>query len=359
VIWEGFPFFLNGSTDSCRTYHPHSVSVCSHETEREFEFVFRTIKTSLAKLFDYEYQPNVLVTDGAEAITNGFMKAFDYLSLEEFIRVMCWSHVDRAYKPKMSKIEKEFQKQIEHDINKLQISASDKIFEKGVDLFYEKWSNINAEIDTFLAYFRKEWIDSSTCKWYEGAAIFAPSHNNGCEGSNRWIKETHTKRRTLSISGFLDCMFKMVRNWSEDRVKNKIFQFHSSIKIKPETWKMVYAFLYVNNGNIFKIKSTNSYKLTRGDKSLSKKKQLDIDNFDDFIEYSDNVSMVNFNSQEWSKSTCSCWYFNKKYNCHHVLIIAANNKLTDIPNQYRNVPIMQKNKPGRKKKVKAGDALKI
>ncbi len=151
----------------------------------------------------------------------------------------------------------------------------------------------------------------------------------------------------------------MVRNWSEDRVKNKIFQFHSSIKIKPETWKMVYAFLYVNNGNIFKIKPTNSYKLTRVDKSLSKKKQLDTDNFDDFIEYSDNVSVVNFNSQEWSKSTCSCWYFNKKYNCHHVLIIAANNKLTDIPNQYRNVPIMQKNKSGRKKKVKAGDALKI
>jgi hypothetical protein len=126
----------------------------------------KAAKTSLAKLFDYEYQPNVLVADGAEAITNGFMKAFDYLSLEEFIRVMCWSHVDRAYKPKMSKIEKEFQKQIEHDINKLQISASVKIIEKGVDLFYEKWSNINAEIDTFLAYFRKEWIDSSNCKWY-------------------------------------------------------------------------------------------------------------------------------------------------------------------------------------------------
>ena len=109
----------------------------------------------------------------------------------------------------MSKIEKEFQKQIEHDINKLQISASDKIFEKGVDLFYEKWSNINAEIDTFLAYFRKEWIDSSNCKWYEGAAIFAPSNNNGFEGSNRWIKETHTRRRTLSISRFLDCMFNL------------------------------------------------------------------------------------------------------------------------------------------------------
>ena len=115
---------------------------------------------------------------------------------------------------------------------------------------------------------------------------------------------------------------------------------------------MVYAFLYVNNGNIFKIKSTNSYKLTRGDKSLSKKKQLDIDNFDDFIEYSDNVSVDNFNSQEWSKSTCSCWYFNKKYNFHHVLVIADKNKFTEIPNQYRNVTIMQKNKPGHKKKLK-------
>ena len=193
----------------------------------------------------------------------------------------------------------------------------------------------------------------------QGAAILVPSNNNGCEGSNRWIKETHTQRRILSISRFLDCMFKMVGNWSEDRVKNKLFKFSTGITIKPDTWKKAYAFLYANEdaGKIMKIKSTDQYKVTRGDQSLLKKKLLNIRNFDEFVEYSDNVSLVDFNTQDWTRSTCSCWYFNKKYNCHHVLAIAVNNEYIDIPNQYRNVPIMQKNKPGRKKKVHAGEAL--
>ena len=40
-------------------------------------------------------------------------------------------------------------------MTKLQISANDKIFEKGVDVFYNKRSNINKEIDISLEYFRK------------------------------------------------------------------------------------------------------------------------------------------------------------------------------------------------------------
>ena len=56
-MWEGFPLFLNGTTDMCRSYHPNSLSVCTQETENEFEFAFN--KNSLLNIFEYEYQPKI------------------------------------------------------------------------------------------------------------------------------------------------------------------------------------------------------------------------------------------------------------------------------------------------------------
>ena len=73
-------------------------------------------------------------------------------------------------------------------------------------------------------------------KWYAGSALFCPAHNNSCEGTNRWVKETHTKRSINSIRRFLNVLFVMVRNWPLDRVQNKIFKFANSIKLADNTW---------------------------------------------------------------------------------------------------------------------------
>jgi hypothetical protein len=55
--------------------------------------MFRAIKNALFVHHDkFEYKPNCLITDAAPAIHNGFMAAFEYTRLDEFYRVMCWSH---------------------------------------------------------------------------------------------------------------------------------------------------------------------------------------------------------------------------------------------------------------------------
>ena len=53
VMWEWFSLFLNGTTDMCRSYHPQCLSICTQETEKEFEFefAFNAIKDSLLTLF--------------------------------------------------------------------------------------------------------------------------------------------------------------------------------------------------------------------------------------------------------------------------------------------------------------------
>jgi hypothetical protein len=55
-------------------------------------------------LYQYVYKPNILIADGAEAITNGFKQAFDYVSINEFHRVMCWAHVHRNVSAKLNKV---------------------------------------------------------------------------------------------------------------------------------------------------------------------------------------------------------------------------------------------------------------
>ena len=267
VMWEGFPLFLNGTTDMCRSYHPQSISICTQETEKEFEFAFNAIKDSLLNIFDYNYRPKILVADGAEAITNGFMKAFNYASIEEFIRIMCWSHVDRAYKAKLLKVKsKKIQEEIIADLTKIQESCCELVFKNSMKLFNTKWRSLDMpSVNEFLDYFNKGWVNSRLPEWYAGSALFCPAHNNACEGTNRWVKETHTKRAINSISRFLNVIFDMIRNWSLDRVRNKMFKFVNSVIVLDNTWIMAYNFLYGDSqGLIQQVESTDKFKLTTG-----------------------------------------------------------------------------------------------
>ena len=46
-------------------------------------------------IFEFSYRPDTLMADAAEAITNGFMHAFRYESIDDFTRLQCFPHVDR------------------------------------------------------------------------------------------------------------------------------------------------------------------------------------------------------------------------------------------------------------------------
>ena len=64
------------------------------------------------------------------------------------------------------------------------------------------------------------------------------------------------------------------------------------------------------------------------------------------------VKLIKFNSAKWEDSKCSCSYYLKNYFCYHLIAIAVNEKVLNIPNEYKNVPIEAKPKRGRKPKAK-------
>ena len=57
--------------------------------------MFNAIKKTAKALFNYDYNPDILIADASPAIHNGFMRAFELKSLDEFFRIMCRSHAER------------------------------------------------------------------------------------------------------------------------------------------------------------------------------------------------------------------------------------------------------------------------
>ena len=62
--------------------------------------------------------------------------------------------------------------------------------------------------------------------------------------------------------------------------------------------------------------------------------------------------LVWLNEESWAKSTCTCYYYFKKYICCHIVTIAVNLNKTIIPAEFRDTVVGQKTKRGKKKKAK-------
>ena len=70
--------------------------------------------------------------------------------------------------------------------------------------------------------------------------------------------------------------------------------------------------------------------------------------FNDFISIFKSVSL---HIKNWAKSNFSCAWYLKNYHCYHLVAVASNEILFVISIQYKQKPIEQKVKRGRKPKV--------
>jgi len=129
LMFQGYSVFLVGINDMRRVFHATSLSICSGEIGDDYAFVFWSVKTMIDKLFFGEistYRPTILIADGADAITNGFIMALG----ECLIRIMCWAHVRRNVVKKLHLVEEEYQEEVMIDLDALQLSSSTEIFDK-------------------------------------------------------------------------------------------------------------------------------------------------------------------------------------------------------------------------------------
>jgi len=62
-----------------------------------------------------EFNPKVLVADGAEVIMNGFRNVFG----EDFVRVYCWFHVMKKLKEALTQVASQTKSEVLDDIRLL------------------------------------------------------------------------------------------------------------------------------------------------------------------------------------------------------------------------------------------------
>ena len=93
----------------------------------------------MSSLYNNICLPITLMADAAESITNGFMSAFNYASIDDFIRLMCWPHTDRNIEQHCKGLDEASLREIDTDIDDIQLMASKVLFDYDLKLFDAKW----------------------------------------------------------------------------------------------------------------------------------------------------------------------------------------------------------------------------
>lgn len=259
----------------------------------------------------------------------------------------------------------------------IQLSASDQQFKINIKLFNEKWKNKGPNVDEFLKYFNKEWVNSKHYGWYEGAGL-GPSTNNSLESTNNVIKAKHTFRERQSIGHFFSKLFQIISDWSTDRFiadigkennLGTLKQYYSKPTIDFTLWEQSNLYIEEVKPKIKYFKNENVYLITRFEKELIEtyfdlsEAYFDLlecddtcvdcfrlNDFDTFMNLNLKVKKVKFESKNWIKSECTCKHYFKFFICKHIILIAVKKKLISIDYSYQTIG--EKNKRGRKSKAK-------
>lgn len=355
LIWQGYPVMVVGTSDKNHVFHPFAIAVCKGESGNDFTFIFDALHN-----FNLAWQPEVLLADASQSITQGFTNVFGVPK----IRLMCFFHV-------LTNVEKYFKRltksnpNLKPDIHALQTCNDETTFLKASELFLKKWEMTDEDgIKDFIDYFRSQWLHKNF-NWYEGISVGYPSTNNGIEATNAIIKKQHTLRERLPVGQFLNSVLSLLVTWSKERdPQSPNFKMFSDVpSISLQQWTLAYHWavsnkkvLQENNGSdcitFYTCSKTNNQPLTIEQLATFKQKNGKWETFDDFKKWNYGIWTIIIDQKELNKSNCTCPYFLKQQNCKHVLGMKIRLKLVDVPTEAKLIPLGQKRKRGRPAKAK-------
>lgn len=134
--WLGYPLIIAGTVDNKKRFHPLIYGCSSHERTENYEFVFQTMKETIAMHLNKIFKLELLIADGADAIRNAFYNTFSDSAKED---IMCFAHVLRNVRKRPFT-----NKQLIIDgIKKIQLASSKSVFEKNGKIWKVISSNIS------------------------------------------------------------------------------------------------------------------------------------------------------------------------------------------------------------------------
>lgn len=322
------------------------------ECSFNFSFIFSAVKKGVHDVYNIEFKPKFLIGDAADSIPRGFEKVFDHI----FIRIMCWFHMRKNVIQRLPTLSSDKKQQAEflHDIDQLQLSQNNEIFDKAAKLFMDKWMPVN---ETFMDYFEKTWLISHRY-WYEGVDVHVPSTNNSVESTNRVIKDEHTFRERLDISRFRTVLYGMIEKWSLAYV-NGLKEIHKRPNIELKIWTA--AYVWAKRNVPMKVTETDSKKTFRIPSDPNNPDMIDRscewNSFNEFRKLNfachDVTFPMPYTKDNWIEGTCTCSTFLKTFICEHVVGISLRMKFATAPDEAKSIPLGQKRKRGRPALAKA------
>lgn len=332
--WMGFPLIVMGTVDRGKRFHPLLYGCSSKETSEDYAFFFGAVKEGVKTHGEKEFNAQILIADGDNAIRNGFYSAFPNAKLV----VMCYAHVIRncRKRPFVSKNNKTL---ILDDIGLLQLAANREEFDAMSTLFLKKWKELEPD---FISYFKNEWL-TSRCNWFEGAADYTPSTNNALESHNSNIKRNWTFRKRLQMNQFFVAMIEMTVAASQ-----KLSSGDQQVALEPKIPKQMMmkgVELEVNSLKTFKARSKDkssqdeivllvaSEKCTNPTHQFYKQIQKQTWNsFGEYVEYGfHQFYLIHLSKSNWKvNSRCTCPSFLKQFMCKHIIATAIREKLMEV-----------------------------
>lgn len=324
---HGYPVIVIGGIDIEQRFHLNAFSITTKEESANYEFLFRTIKETIAKLHQEEFKPEVLISDAAAAISKGFYSAFPDINAKH---VTCWFH---ALKAMRAKIGTEYHEELIADINLLHHSSSEKVFKCAVKLFIEKWNEKKPE---FCRYFQRYWVNANF-GWYNGYTIRCPSTNNGIEGYNSFIKRCITFRELMPLGAFNEHIYRCL-NKSSVESSRKIFPLQREITdtlwAKALSWnaEQVTMKTTVVSRTITKYYIASRASIDSGSiLAIDDYENMRSTNFDDFAKLMFSLWRLELNSVDFHVSICTCPPWLKDGLCKHVVGTAIKLQLVKPP----------------------------
>ena len=335
------------------------MAVSYDEQATDFEFVFRSIKENLSKIYDYNYEPTTLIADNAAAITNGFEQVFSQSFTK---RVSCWAHVIRNVDGQLKTIKNETKRiQIRMDICNIQSSISKSLFDRGLELFFNKWKGTDQQLNDFMDYFRKQWCQKNE-GWYEGFCLGIPSQSNGIESTHRHMKDHDILRSRLAFNQFLNSMEGgLVQEWSiaRDPTNPNCKEYHFDPIIATKDWTDAFKWNAKSHKVVqlgeFYYTSESKPKLTRQECAdyLESLKTMPWSTFDEMVLKINSIFQLKVNKSSWKQTTCTCSIWQKNYKCSHMIAACCLLQLCDFNTVAMSQPIGMKRRQGRPKQTKS------
>ena len=372
---------MAGVSSPTRRFFPTHCMLSSHEDTLSWTAGYKFLRDIAGR------NPKFRMGDGAPEITKAGREVFG----EEGKRLMCWSHVYRNVVPRLGEIKRsnvEMGNTIMADIESLQWSAiNEESFRRAYDLLEKKYLTkemdvkLQDAVQDFFSYFRSQWVESPVSGWWEGAHPWGVSNNQGLEGTNRVIKADHTFKRRCPLGNFFDIVSRMVNEWSRksDSLLNEsrmamVFDPKEGLKLRTEgyQWAKVNK---IGMEKLISINPTNKYtvseafklgpvdkiwavnsKSNRIEKSLKERakeriKQRETPDHNTFQQYLDTRCSCWLLEERNGDFFCDCPVAMKGKLCHHTVGMAYLQGKLEVTSEVRSVPLGQKRKRGRPKKL--------